>query len=468
VAFIQFYLILPAFITTDYAKLTICIFLILCFLLATTPDHLRAQGNTKPKIIGETKLMIEEVVHGLELPTSMAFLGPDDILVLEKDAGKVRRIINGSLLPEPLVDVAVGTERERGLLGVATANRTFNGTTHTYAFIFFTASESSSDGTDNCPPPEPYYCEWRNEPIGNRLYRYEQKDNALVNPKLLLEMPATPGPNHNGGVVVVGPDEHVYTVIGDLSPYNSIKSTSKALNFEISRDPDGRGGILRIATDGQTVEGGILGKAHPLNKYYAYGIRNSFGIDFDPISGKLWDTENGPAYSDEINLVEPGFNSGWVQVQGLWAPSNINVSGSILNLLPKNTSVTEIDSDTLSDFHGKGNYSEPEFIWNNPVGGTALTFLDSDKLGKEYENDMFVGDVNNGNIYRFKLNKDRNALELDGVLKDGIANNTRELANVIFAEGFGGVTDIEVGPYDGYLYIVSIRDGKIFRIVPVV
>ena len=51
--------------------------------------------------------------------------------------------------------------------------------------------------------------------------------------------------------------------------------------------------------------------------HYAYGIRNSFGIDFDPITGTLWDTENGPICGDELNLVEPGFNSGWDKVQGM-------------------------------------------------------------------------------------------------------------------------------------------------------
>ena len=62
----------------------------------------------------------------------------------------------------------------------------------------------------------------------------------------------------------------------------------------------------------------ILDNSYPLNLYYAYGIRNSFGIDFDPVTSYLWDTENGPGYGDEINLVEPGFNSGWDQVMGVW------------------------------------------------------------------------------------------------------------------------------------------------------
>ena len=63
---------------------------------------------------------------------------------------------------------------------------------------------------------------------------------------------------------------------------------------------------------------GILGDKYPLDIYYAYGIRNSFGIDFDPVTGKLWDTENGPQFGDEINMVEPGFNSGSDRVYGIW------------------------------------------------------------------------------------------------------------------------------------------------------
>ena len=70
---------------------------------------------------------------------------------------------------------------------------------------------------------------------------------------------------------------------------------------------------------------GILGEEHPLNMYYAYGIRNSFGLDFDPVTGNLQDTENGPHFGDEINLVEPGFNSGWKKVQGIWS-LNVNQS----------------------------------------------------------------------------------------------------------------------------------------------
>jgi glucose/arabinose dehydrogenase len=168
-------------------------------------------------------------------------------------------------------------------------------------------------------------------------------------------------------------------------------------------------------------------------------------LDFDHVTGKLWDTENGPAYGDEINLVEPGFNSGWQEAVGTQESSRTGDSALVAN--------------NLEDFGGKGNYSDPEYEWSETVGPTAVKFLDSDKLGKKYEDDMFVGAINNGNLYYFELNKERTKLLLDSGLEGRINEN------IVFAKGFGGITDIEVGP-DGYLYVVSFGKGTIFRILP--
>ena len=168
-------------------------------------------------------------------------------------------------------------------------------------------------------------------------------------------------------------------------------------------------------------------------------------MDFDPVTGKLWDTENGPGFGDEINLVEPGFNSGWQEIVGTQESSRIGDSALV--------------ADNLVDFGGKGKYSDPEYEWSEIVAPTSVKFLDSYNMGKEYANDMFVGDFRNGNIYHFELNKERTKLILDSTLE----GRTNE--KIIFARGFGGITDIEVGP-DGYLYVVSFDQGKIFRIVP--
>jgi len=105
----------------------------------------------------------------------------------------------------------------------------------------------------------------------------------------------------------------------------------------------------------------LLGKKYPLNLYYAYGIRNGYGLDFDPISGKLWDTENGPEYGDEINLVNPGFDSGWNVIQGIWKGRSLSNIGKIVLDQPQD----------LVNFGGRGKYRAPEFVWNNTAAPTA-------------------------------------------------------------------------------------------------
>jgi aldose sugar dehydrogenase len=120
----------------------------------------------------------------------------------------------------------------------------------------------------------------------------------------------------------------------------------------------------------------------------------------------------------------------------------------------------------LVDFVGKGIYSDPEFEWRQTLGPTALMFLHSDRLGPQYQNDIFVGSIVTGNIYHFDLNEDRTQLVLTGEVEDKIAE-TRETGaeTIVFGEGFAGISDLEVGP-DGYPYVVSLGQGKIFRIVP--
>jgi aldose sugar dehydrogenase len=403
-------------------------------------------------VVSDPSLQVEPVITGIKFPTSMAFLGHDDILVLEKNEGTVRRIVNGNMLAEPLLDVSVANKAERGMLGIAVTKHESKGGEgpKVYVFLYYTETKSK-DGED---------LEEGGVVLGNRLYRYELENNKLINPKLLLDLPAEPGSDHQGGVVLIGPDKNVYFVIGDVNHFN------QAQNMVDGKAPDGSSGILRITQDGKVIQHDHkLGNVDPLNKYYAYGIRNSFGMDFDPVTGNLWDTENGIDCCDEINLVKQGFNSGWAQVQGIWE----------LNQSDRMDRVGVFDQASekqkLVDFDGKGRYSSPEFIWNFPVGPSALKFLDSDKLGKQYRNDMFVADVNNQYIYHLDLTKDRTQLSLNDSLKDKMADKVEELDDILFAYDLDRITDIEVGP-DGNLYIVShswnddqyLINGSIFKI----
>jgi len=409
------------------------------------------EATTIPTL-GDSNLNIELVANGINSPTTMAFLGLDDILVLEKDKGTVQRIVNGEILEEPILDINVNAEDERGLLGIAVSKNTSTG--ETFVFLYYTEAEGTEEG---------------GEPIANRLYRYELVDDKLVNPKLLLDLPYLPGPAHNGGVITIGPDNNVYVAVGELTPTDYAEGDYKFLsqNYEDGKEPDGRGGILRVTQDGQIVDGkGILGDEHPLDMYYAYGIRNSFGLDFDPVTGRLWDTENGPSWGDELNLVEPGFNSGWAKVLGTWTVNEmINEEGN--REINKGEPSSSVPAG-LINFNGKGKYSPPELIWDKTIAPTAIAFLDSDKMGTQYKNDMFVGTVKD-RLLHFKLEEpNRTGLVLNGTLSDKVADTIEDIEDVTFAEGFGIITDVKVGP-DGYLYIVSgarSLDGKIYRILP--
>ena len=433
------------------------------------PHTLPPPSSVGPTIVkNDTRLKVETVFTGLRSPTSMAFLGPDDILVLEKSQGTVKRIVNGSMLSKPLLKVAVATLLERGMLGIAIAKHGEGG--HTYVFLYYTESGGGKNGDDR---PAASGGTVGIQPLGNRLYRYELVGNQLVNPKLLLTLPTippdptSPEANHNGGKVVLGPDGYVYTIIGDVGGHKG-----QAQNIASGAPLDGTGGILKVSQDGQpapnpplggggtgsaTTSGNNSSSINMSSYYYAYGIRNSFGIGFDPITGKLWDTENGPAYGDEVNLVDPGFNSGWTKIQGRWNTEGGTSGGP--------GPVAPIRPNDLVDLGGKGKYRPPEFSWLAPIAPTGLTFLNSSKLGKQYENDMFVADLLYGNIYDFKLTQNRTNLQLPSTLVDKVANGTAESKPLVFATGFGGLTDLQVGP-DGYLYVLSYTGGAIYRIVP--
>jgi glucose/arabinose dehydrogenase len=385
--------------------------------------------------LSDPNLKIEEVVNGLEAPTTMSFLGPNDFLVLEKDKGTVLRVTNGNILDKPLLDVEVANSVERGMCGIAVSKNGSN----VYVFLYFTEIDGK-DGDDRKGKL----------PEGNRLYRYELVENQLVNPVLLLDLPTDPGPRHNGGAIEIGPDKNIYIPVGDIDgSFKPFYTATKTQNSEAGIDADGRSGILRITQEGQPVGKGILGDSMPLRLYYAYGIRNSFGLAFDPITGSLWDTENGPQEGDEINLIYPGFNSGWHKVYGF--------SSS-----PKN-----FDVDEMVTFDDRGKYNEPKLVWAGSTGLTSIVFLDTDKLGTEYRNDIFVGAVHNSRIYHFDLNSERNDLVIpETVVAKFVENSPTQVdENIVFGDDFGGITDLTVGP-DGYLYVVSIGQGKVFRISP--
>jgi len=355
----------------------------------------------------DSSLKVEKVVEGLSSPTSMVFVG-NDIIVTQKN-GNVRLVSGGSLQGASALTFNVETASERGLLGVAYGDDK----------VFFYLTESSDSDTRH------------------RVYKYDLQDGALLNKVMILDLPGTPGPNHDGGKIVVGPDGHLYAVIGDLNRNGMLQ------NYPNGPEPDDTSVILKVDSEGEPAANVLSGNDR-LASYYAYGIRNGFGMDFDPMTDTLWATENGPDVYDEINVVKPGFNSGWEPIMG---PISM-------------TSATEGELVMFDGAH----YADPVFSWRQPVGVTDLAFLDSDKLGEKYENNIFVGEINGGNLYFFEVNEARDGLVLEGALSDLVADNRDELSAVTLGTGFRGITDIQTGS-DGNLYVLSYS-GNIYRLVP--
>jgi aldose sugar dehydrogenase len=408
--------------------------------------------------VKDQHLKVQVYAQGLVSPTSMAFLDNNHILVLQKTDGTVHLISNGLLQQQPVLKVSVNNKNERGLLGIAVLKNSTSDGTNSHEL---NAANTGGRATQNTPSKASvflYYTETSStgKLLGNRVYKYEWNGQALVNPSLILDLPAKPGTNHQGGKMLIGPDHFLYAVIGELQRNGQLQ------NIKDGPPPDDSGVILRVNPDNgspapnnpfttKNASSNNAGAGESrLSKYYAYGIRNSFGIKFDPLSKKLWDTENGEKTYDEINLVNPGFNSGWKKIMGPIA---------------RNTSVT---TQQLVNFPGS-HYSDPVFSWLKSIGITDIEFLNSTKLGDQYANNIFVGDITSGNLYYFTVNKSRTGLNFDQNtqhgLSDLVADNANEVSAVTFGTGFGGITDIKTGP-DGFLYILSYGNGLIYRVVP--
>jgi aldose sugar dehydrogenase len=437
-----------------------------------SPQPEASDNNTPVTILDDSDLEVELVTEGFESPTSMAFIGNHgDMLILEK-SGEVILFINENKSKISLLNFTVNDQTERGLLGVDVLDNMAD--LHTTAIAearsnnqatIPTGGNSINNASTTSPPPTSTFAffylteaskEDRTQVLGNRIYRFEWNptDKSLSNGTLIMDLPVLPGENHNGGKLIADSENrHIYAVIGDLNRKGMLQ------NFKNGSLPDDTSVILRINPDGSPAQGNpFLDVSRSdesyanLSKYYAYGIRNSFGLAIDPLTHILWDTENGPDGFDEINLVRPGFNSGWTTVMGPIERSNVTSENNLVNFL------------------GSSSYADPVFSWGRAVGVTDIEFYNSDRLGDDYTNNIFVADANNGHLYFFEVNEDRSGLKFgDSRLSDDlVASNDRERTEVTFSTRFpSSITDIETGP-DGFLYVLTFHPtkGSLSRIVP--
>jgi glucose/arabinose dehydrogenase len=444
------------------------------------------------------RLKVEPVVTGLITPTSLAFLGPDDILVLEKNTGKVQRVVNGSL-DSTVLDLAVNFGSERGLLGIA-LHPDFPADPGVY--LYWT---ESSTGADTSVLSETTL-------LGNRVDRFVWNGSSLAfdtNIVLRRAIQQDAGQpergNHDGGVIAFGPDGKLYVFTGDVGRRGQLQNlpcgpTPTCPGPTVPDDqfggpqPDNAhftGVVLRLNDDGSAPSdnpffdagaavGGEVGAN--IQKIFSYGHRNGFGMAFDPKSGGLWLEENGDDSFSELNRDEPGMNGGWIQIAGpvgrIAQFKEIETTFGAMNLQQLRWPPTNI-ADTPEQALARlfmlpgAHYSDPEFAWKWEVAPAAIGFVNGRGLGPQFQGDLFVGaatpNLEGGYLLHFNLTGNRNKIAVDDPrLEDRVADNLAkheitESESLLIGRDFGVLTDIETGP-NGNLFVVSLSQGTIYEI----
>jgi aldose sugar dehydrogenase len=495
---------------------------------ATAP----AQAQTGPTVV-DPNLRVRAVVSGLVTPSTMAFLGPNDFLVVEKNTGQVKRVVNG-VVQGVVLDLSVNSASERGLLGIA-LHPDFPMNPGVY--LFWSCRSTTPLDADPFMPEEqdcsddpsamfeqPDTNELLQVPLlGNRVDRFVWTGSSLRFDSNLIKLRSfqhdgapeppeqndqaqPPRGNHDGGVLAFGPDGKLYVAVGDLGRRGQMQNLAQGPTPPTADDQFGgpapddahlSGVILRLNDDGTTpadnpffaAGSAIAGEAGMnIQRIFAYGLRNTFGIAFDPVSGRLWDQQNTDDAFDELNLVERGMNGGWIQIMGpvdriaqfkqieLTLPPSGGLAGAQLQQIrwpPSN--LADSPGDALSRLFALpgSRYSDPEFSWKFAVPPGGIGFLASRALGPQYARDLFVGAATpltrGGHLFRFSLTGNRRRIAVDDPrLEDRVADNIAknditESESLLFGSGFGVGTDIETGP-NGNLFVVSLSQGVVYEI----
>jgi aldose sugar dehydrogenase len=452
----------------------------------------------------DPNLGVRTAASGLSQPVAMAFIGPGDALVLEKASGQVKRVVNGTV-QGVVLDLAVNSASERGLLGIALhPGFASNG----FVYLFWSESNTGADSNNLATV----------DLLANRIDRFRWDGSSLTFDRSIIRFRAFQQDagqplrgNHNGGVLRFGPDGKLYAIVGDTGRRGQMQNLVNG-PFDPPAGDDQFGGpqpddahrtgvIVRLNDDGTAPAdnpffraGAMMGGEVGANvqKLFAYGIRNSFGMAFDPVSGDLWEQENGDDSFSELNRVEPGMNSGWVQIMGpasrvaqfkaiettmgpISDPFAPNGYFGLQQIRWPPTNIAETPEEALSRLFmlPGARFSDPELSWKFELGPGGIGFLAGPALGPQYAGDLFTGGsrdfVERGHLFRIELTGNRRKVAVDDPrLEDRVADNVHkweitESESLLFGRNFGLVTDIHTGP-DGHLYIVSNTHGAVYEI----
>jgi glucose/arabinose dehydrogenase len=398
--------------------------------LISIPAAALAQGGG---ILSHPDLYYETVTLGLAQPTSFEFVGGDTILVLQKATGEVK-VVHDNAIVATALDLPVANANEMGLLGIV---RHPDFEKNGLVFIYHT--KGTQDGGT-----------WIEDRVDRYLWDATSRTLTFESNILTLGPEGWPlSPFHHGGYMKIGSDSKLYVQHGDMYTRHG--------TMEINDDTGVSGSnacIYRLNLDGSIPADNPFADNPIVNfqRAFVYGVRNAFGMAFDPLTGNLWYTENGPELYDEINIAPAGMNSGWHKIMG---PDSRNANMVI------NSGQTYDEADLLQ-LPGS-HYRDPVFSYKTPIGITFIEFLDKTRFTPELRNCVLVGSVSQAKLFLFELSKDRTDFVLAGNLADRVADTPEERDAFKIGAGWGPLTDARVGE-DGCLYVLSLGLGGLYRI----
>jgi glucose/arabinose dehydrogenase len=328
---------------------------------------------------------VKPVATGLNGPSGFTFAPNGTIWYLERGTGEVRTLDPKTGATHLVFTIGgVDGSGERGALGIALHPQW---PAKKLVYVYVTRMSGGQ--------------------IRNQLVRFRVQGASGAGMKVLLGAPASASPYHNGGRILFGPHHKLFVMIGE--GHHPANAQDRTHNL--------RGKVLRLDPDGTAAKGNRYGRV------WSYGHRNSFGFAFDPETHRLWETENGPECTDEINLIVKGANFGWgpKETCSLPKPGGTNNSG------PKPR-------------------HRPKWFFPSTIGITGAAFCERCGIGG-LNGKLVFGDVNTGSIRAIALNPKRSRF------------STRPH---VVASAPSGVHSVEVSP-GGHLFFSTAAG--IYRLV---
>jgi len=342
------------------------------------------------------------VASGIENPWAVAFLPSGRFLVTEK-LGRMRVIDTDGKVGPPLQGVPqVAIGGQGGLLDVV-LDSGFDGN----RTMYFCFSEPDGEGG-------------RTNSTALAKAQLSSDRSRLENVRVIFsQRPKVASRNHFGCRIAEGRDGNLYMTLGDRF---SRKEDAQKLDNHLGK-------TIRVTKDGAAPpDNPFASQAGALPEIWSYGHRNGQGLAFAP-DGRLWMTEHGPQGGDEINIVQPGHNYGW----------------------PVITYGENYGGGTIGDgITAKEGMDQPLHYWVPSIAPSGMAFLNSDRYGKGWRGNLFVGSLKFGYLDRIEIQGGSKVVAEYKLLEDGRAR----------------IRDVRQGP-DGLLYVLTDQsNGQLIRVQP--